>query len=197
MKSQKQLRFLLLFAIAIVISFFAWQFGYKPLIRFLFGSSHATGLGYRRVINIVNIRTALMQYKQRNGHYPKRLSDLFPNYIKNIEILYGPGIGINNDWEKKHRSFVNAEKHFDKNFAYFYFGDNTDMTLCEKPGIWKKDKQIAPDILCILFPDGSVKVCNLLKRKELGLEAMLQERLNQFNSSDTNDATDKKEGEIY
>jgi hypothetical protein len=63
--------------------------------------------------------------------------------------------------------------------------------------IWKKDKQIAPDILCILFSDGSVKACNLLKRKKLGLEAMLQERLNQFNSSDTNDATGKKEGEIY
>jgi hypothetical protein len=152
-------------------------------MRFLFGSSHATGLGYRRVINIVHIRTALIQYKQQNGHYPKRLSDLFPNYIKNIEILYGSRIGINYDWIKKLKSFVNAKNHFDKNFAYFYFRDHTDMTLCEKPGIWKKDKQIAPDILCILFPDGSVKPCNLLKRQELGVEAVLQERLNQQGDS--------------
>ena len=184
MNVKKQLINFLLSTIALIVLLCVCHYYYNPVKEFLFGSRHAKGLGYRRVVNIVHIRTALMQYKEQNGHYPNQLSDLIPQYINpnNIEILYGPIMGINKDWFEKRKSFINSENHFDKNFPYLYFGDdgvNKGMILCEKPDMWQEDKQIAPDVLCILFPDGSVKSCNLLKRKELGVEAVLQERLNQ------------------
>jgi len=78
-----------------------------------------------------------------------------------------------------------------KSKQYCYFNDvvNTGIILCEKTDIWKKDKQIDTDVLCILFPDGNVQPWNLLKRKEF--EVVVKKNNAAHSPPYTNKPTDK------
>jgi len=100
------------------------------------GAQRAARLG-----NLVELRGALIDFRNDHGRFPSNLSALVPQYIPatNLEIFFGPSIATNGLCLIP-RGTKQSPESIDQFGNYLYFGEEADMAgfvVVERAGVWK------------------------------------------------------------
>ena len=151
MTLKKKILIILLSAIILNLTLGALFF-YAYFQGFFYYKHEPTGLTFKRLQNMVRIKTALNEYKKLKGKYPTILLELSP-FIQN-KVFFGDPVTLKYNFRQP-ANIIN--KNISKHFAYQYKNvPNNEVLLKEKSKIWRKHKN-TKDFIYILFKDGSIK----------------------------------------